>query len=153
MPKAKLVTKVLQYYWRQTRSLTLGTQGMVLDADGRVLLVRHTYRPGWHFPGGGVEKSETVAEALRRELAEEAGIIIEGAPELFGIYTNFRAFPGDHIAFFVIRSWRRPVVPEPNHEIAAHGFFALDRLPEPLNPPVASRLAEVVGGKSRSEQW
>ena len=94
-----------------------------------------------------------MTQALRRELAEEAGIVIEGVPELFGVYANFRAFPGDHIAFFVIRSWSQPVAPEPNREIAATGLGTENFLATPLYPPVASRLAEVVGGRARSEQW
>jgi len=149
----KSIGKTLQFYWRQTRALTMGAQGVVLDQQDRVLLIRHTYRPGWHFPGGGVERNETIETSVSRELQEEAGIIIDARPELFGVYANFMAFPSDHIALFVVRHWSQPVVPAPNREIAEQMFAARDDLPEGTIAPVHRRLAEILGHTERQEQW
>jgi len=152
--------RMIQPYWRMQRGLTLGAQGIVVEAatdgatDGhRVLLVKHSYRPGWCFPGGGVEKGETVATALARELDEEAGVALDGPPDLFGIYSNERAFPGDHVVLYLVRSWRRLRVPEPTREIVAQDFFAASSPPPDCDPATARRLAEVFGGAPRDALW
>ncbi len=148
-----VLIKALQRYWRLKRGLTMGVQAVVLDAAARVLLVRHGYRPGWHFPGGGVEKGETVIAALARELQEEAGVILPVPPQLFGVYANFEHFPGDHIALFVARDWRQDEVPPPNAEIREQRFFATDALPDGTTGGTRRRIAEVLAGVPRSETW
>lgn len=153
LPLSKIVTRGLQRYWRVSRGLTLGAQGCVLDASNRVLLIRHTYRPGWHFPGGGVEKCETAECAVIRELHEEAGIVVEGRPRLYGLYANHTLFPGDHIALYVLRSWHQPSVPLPNREIAEQGFFAPDQLPAEVNASTAKRIGEIVAGRTPADVW
>ena len=44
---------------------------MAVYVDTDLMLVRHSYRAGWHLPGGGVRRGEAPDEAARRELAEE----------------------------------------------------------------------------------
>lgn len=53
--------------------------GVITDAHGRVLLLKHRFRPGagWGMPGGFVETGEQPEEALRRELREEIGLELE----------------------------------------------------------------------------
>ncbi len=138
---------------RSQRTVTLGVQAVVHDSDRRVLLVRHGYRPGWHFPGGGVERGETAETALVRELAEETGVVADGRPRLFAVYAHFHEYPGDHIALYLVEAWRRPVIPPPNGEIADHGFFDLDRLPAGLAAPTARRITEVFAGAARATSW
>ncbi|RME97250.1 MAG: NUDIX domain-containing protein [Alphaproteobacteria bacterium] len=150
---ASLVTTVLRPWWRLTRGLTLGAQGVVLDSDERVLLVRHGYRSGWFFPGGGVERHETLEEALRRELLEETGVRIAGPVHLHGLFANIENFPGDHIAVFVVREWEQAAVPPPNAEIVEQGFFALDRLPSGTEAGTRRRLEEIMRSKKTAPRW
>ncbi|HJR89479.1 MAG TPA: NUDIX hydrolase [Aeromicrobium sp.] len=51
-------------------------QGLLRDADDRVLLCRLTYKPEWDLPGGVVEVGESPADGLVRELQEELGITV-----------------------------------------------------------------------------
>lgn len=153
MAATYLVTKALQRYWRWSRGLTLGAQGCVIDDHNRVLLVRHGYRPGWHFPGGGVEFGESAQSALKRELDEEAGILIDGEATLFGVYDNSEKYRGDHIVLYVVRRWQQPRIPPPGNEIAEQGFFAAGSLPETISPPTARRIAEIMNARSPAEVW
>lgn len=153
MMLARTRIKVIQRYWRMTRALTLGVRGIVVDGEGRVLLVRHTYTPGWHFPGGGVEFGETVDAALRRELSEEAGVSLTGSAELLGIYANFDLFPGDHVLAFAIRAWEQTRPLGPNLEIAEAAFFATGALPDGATAGTRRRIAELTGHSSVQPTW
>jgi ADP-ribose pyrophosphatase YjhB (NUDIX family) len=149
----KVARRLAQKYWRWSRALTLGVRGIVVDSEGRILLVRQTYIEGWTLPGGGVEFSETLEQALARELDEEGGVTIEGAPQLVGIYDNRASFPGDHVAIYIVRQWRRDHIPAPNFEISESAFFYPDGLPDNIVPGARRRIEEMLGQRSPDGVW
>lgn len=145
--------RLLHVYWRFSRGMTMGVRGVVIDREGRVFLIRHSYVAGWHLPGGGVETGETVATALARELAEEGNITVTAPPALHGVFFNAKDSPRDHVAVFVVRDFRQDAPPERNREIVGHGFFAPDALPADATPGTRRRIAEVLNGAPISERW
>jgi len=149
----RILTAMFRPIWRMRRGMTLGAQGAVIDGDGRVLLVRHGYRPGWWFPGGGVEWGETFETALARELEEEVGVSLTGPVELHGIFSNFANFAGDHIAVFAVRHWQRPANYWKRGEIAEAGMFERGDLPALTDPGTRKRLAEIFDEAPLSALW
>src|ERR1700689_5094140 len=105
------IRRVLHFRWRFSRGLTVGVRGLVFDPVGPVFLIKHSYVAGWHSPGGGVEHGESLATALGRELREEGNIELLGPAELYGIYWNRRTAWRDHVALYVVRSFRQTAPP------------------------------------------
>lgn len=141
-------------FMRLTRGKTLGVRALVRDGEGRVLLVRHTYVPGWWLPGGGVERGQTAAEAVARELAEEAGVRLSAPPALVSIHSNDRRFRGDHVLLYRIEAdgWA-PCTPTAVEEIAEIGWFDSAALPPDVNRGSRARIAEVLNGLPADAHW
>jgi ADP-ribose pyrophosphatase YjhB (NUDIX family) len=134
------------------RPVTLGVRAIVRDGHGRVLLVRHTYVPGWYLPGGAVDRGESVIEALTHELLEEANVRILSAPRLVAICFNPRA-GSDHVALFEVTEFEQTAPKSADGEIAEARFFPLDALPEATTPATRARLDELLSGGSISPVW
>ena len=147
-----LVRPLMQAFWRLSRGTTLGVRGLVLRPDGHVVLVRHTYVGGWHLPGGGVEKGESVRDALVRELRDEAGVVVEGEAPVLGVYANHRRFRGDHVVVCVVRDWS-PCVPDAAGEIDAVAWFDPTDLPEATTPATRARISEFLDRSPVSDTW
>jgi len=57
-------------------SFTVGAVCMI-EHDGRLLLLRQSYRARWGLPGGLLQRGESATSAAVREVREEAGLDIE----------------------------------------------------------------------------
>ncbi|UPK33799.1 NUDIX domain-containing protein [Bradyrhizobium sp. 186] len=148
-----LLRRIFHAYFLLVRGMTLGVRAVVLDADNRVFLVKHSYITGWYLPGGGVDLGETMEQAMRRELKEEGDIDLTGEAVLHGIFLNSHVSRRDHVAVYVVRHFRQDRLPHPNREIIACGFFAVDALPEGTTPGTRLRLAEVLDATPPIATW
>ncbi len=146
-------TRPFVYAWfRFRRGLTLGVRGVVTDAEGRVLLVQHTYVPGWYLPGGGVERRETAEQALAHEMQEEAGVRVLGRPTLVSVHSNEPRHPGDHVLVYRVHAWE-PCAASAQGEIHEVGWFAPDALPADTTPSTRRRIAEALNGAECDPMW
>ena len=148
-----LLRRFFHAYFLIVRGMTLGVRAVVLDAENRVFLVRHSYVSGWYLPGGGVDFGETMEQALRRELKEEGDIDLTGDAMLHGIYLNSHVSRRDHVAVYVVRQFSQVGLPAPNREIIECGFFTITALPDGTTPGTRLRIAEVVGGQPPIATW
>jgi ADP-ribose pyrophosphatase YjhB (NUDIX family) len=151
--RERLILRFFHLFFLATRPMTLGVRAIVIDAQDRVFLVRHTYIPGWHLPGGGVEAGETMLNSLARELAEEGNIAMEEEPRLHGVFFNKAISRRDHVGVYVLRRFRQTAPRLPDREIAEARFFARDALPDGVSRATLARLAEAFDGAPVAQMW
>ena len=125
------------------------TAGAVItDAHGRVLLLKHRFRPGtgWGMPGGFLEAGEQPEEALRRELREEVGLEIEKL-KLFVTRTFQR--PKQVEIVFTARAMGRP--DQLSFEIQKIAWFSPDDLPKELPADQAQLIKRALNDGARAQ--
>lgn len=140
----RLLRPLIQKYHRFRRGMTLGVRGLVLDAEGRVLLVEHTYVGGLYFPGGGVERGETAEEALARELVEEAGVRLTGPARLMKVHNDERRYRGDHVLIYRVDRWEACAATS-RGEIRRTVWARPDAIPDEATRATRAHIEDILG--------
>ncbi|MBA3536208.1 MAG: NUDIX domain-containing protein [Tatlockia sp.] len=129
---------------------SVGARALVI-CKGKVLLIKHSYTPGWYTIGGAVEAGETPVEAIQRELAEEVGIHCLSLPKLFSVYHNDRENRDDYIIFYLVDNFEKKAVR--SLEILAEQWFELENLPADISPATHRRIEEYNSKRVIDEHW
>ena len=126
------------------------------DGGRNVLLVRHSYRPGWCLPGGGMQRGEVPAVALARELREEVGLELTAPPLLFQVYLQSWFGMSDYPLLYVIDAdagMRGTAQVTGDLEILEVAWFPVRALPADTDPGVRRRIAEWLGEQPPAASW
>ena len=116
----------------------IGVNALIFD-DGRVLLAHRRDIDWWNLPGGGMEISETVAEAVCREVREETGLEVQ-VERLVGVYSKPQKQE-------VVLTFRCKVIGgelQATEESRACRYFSPDALPRNTLPKHRERVEDAL---------
>jgi 8-oxo-dGTP diphosphatase len=123
---------------RGTDYIGVGVGAIIINRQNELFLAQRgplakNERGLWEFPGGSVEFGETLANALKREIFEEYGLVIEvGA--LLDVVDHILPEEGQHWVsptYLCKPLSGEPVIQEPG-KCTAIGWFAIDQIPDEL---------------------
>jgi 8-oxo-dGTP pyrophosphatase MutT (NUDIX family) len=129
---------------------TMGARALLIK-DNKILLIKQTYTPGWRTVGGAIDRGETPLEAVKRELYEEVGAILNTPPKLFGVYHHIHYWMDDYVVFYICDDFELKEVE--SDEIAEIGWFGFDELPQDITERTKNRIEEYLGHKPISDRW
>jgi len=96
----KVAYPILLGLWFIFRPHTYGAK-VIIERDGKVLLVKHSYGSrAWCFPGGGKKRGETLLETAIRETKEEVGLTLTTI-EFIGSFVSQNEYKHDHVHVFL----------------------------------------------------
>jgi 8-oxo-dGTP pyrophosphatase MutT (NUDIX family) len=130
---------LLKLAWFVRRPRTFGAHALALTPDGKAILVRLRYAPGWRLPGGGRAEHEDPRDAVLRELREEIGMTGHGEVRLAAELEEHPDFKRDVAALLVVRDVRYDR-PRWSWEIEDVIEAPIDALPADLSPRAAAWL-------------
>jgi 8-oxo-dGTP diphosphatase len=123
---------------------SVSVAGVVVDDQGRALIIQRRDNGHWEPPGGVLEHGETIEDGLRREVYEETGLKVE--PErLAGIYQNMQR----HIVALVFRCRAVDGQMAENAEVAGFIWAAPAEITRLMTEAYATRVLDALTGNDR----
>lgn len=110
---------------------------LVRNEGGDALLICHRKR-GWEIPQGRVEEGEDLVQAVQREVAEEAGVLIEVGP-LAAVWSMVS--PPSALIFGFIGRYVSGELASSDDSIDVKWFTQQDALEAVTSPVMRERLA------------
>ena len=143
----RVADRLRRQWWRVRRPRRASVVVAAFDADGRVLLVRHSYGPPvWALPGGGIGRNEDPAEGAAREFREELGCELVDIRAL-GVCEQDESGARDVLHLFAAALAGTPM-PD-MREIVAVGLFEPDALPRPCDRRVRPAIDQALATPSQ----
>jgi 8-oxo-dGTP diphosphatase len=124
---------------------TLAAAVVLLDDDGRVLLVLQNYGQRlWGIPGGAIEPGESPQDAAVREAKEETGLDVE-LDYLVGVYCLRTEQLGLRFIFKATITGGE-LIATPNDEITEIRRWPIDALPSPMTRTAPHGIRDAAAG-------
>jgi ADP-ribose pyrophosphatase YjhB (NUDIX family) len=133
--------------WLLTPKYTVGVTGVVFDDEGRVMLLKHTFRRKypWGLVSGWVKRGEPLDQALLREVAEETSLQVR-IDRIFRVRTDkfHRMVEVVYLCAYVAGQFR------PSDEVTELRWCAPDALPPGVHPHHHPLIREARASRDRA---
>ncbi|MEU4234382.1 NUDIX domain-containing protein [Nonomuraea sp. NPDC026600] len=122
---------------RPLHSVSVGAA--VVGEGSRLLAIRRRDTGAWQLPGGILERDEGPLQAVRREVLEETGVLVEPGP-LTGVYKNMSL----GVVSLVFRCHVIGGEPRPTEEATQVAWLTLEEIAHRMVEAFAIRLQDAV---------
>jgi 8-oxo-dGTP diphosphatase len=120
----------------------VGAAAVIMDSEGRVLLVKHNYgKYNWELPGGLSEQNESAENTAKREVLEETGLEVS-VERLTGVYYE-AVHDMHHFVFTCKLGGNQPPQPD-EKEVTYCKYWAIDHLPKPISDFTIARIQDAL---------
>ena len=139
-------------YWCVAKPQVFGAKLVVFNADGDVLVIRHSYGRSdlYMLPGGGIGRNEDPETGAVRELQEEVQCSADNVAFLAKFVDNAKGATNS-VTVFTATTKDEPVID--GKELIEARFVPTDQLPDNVSRATRARIAEALGEQEISDHW